>query len=650
MTQPGFRQRFRYRFDNFMSKGPKSIFLSLLAAFVGLYALMIGLRLVVYLLAPEGVDAGDDFWSHMFVVFLEMTDPGNMGQDAKTSVVYKVTAILAGLCGVILLSMLIAFITTSLDERLRQLRKGRSTVIETGHTLILGWNDRVPEILRELVIANESEPDACVVILADREKEAMDDELSIRLVERKNTRVVTRSGNPSLPNNLALASMATSKSAIVLAHCPDSAGADEKAASDARVIKTILALMASRPEGVKLNIVAEIFSDRNRQIVREISADEIHTIDTRDILAKMLVQTSRSIGLSVVYNEVLSFDGCELYFYAADWKDIEFGPLQFHFPDGVPIGIRRQNGQLLINPAGDTRVQTGDDILILADDNSTIDFRPAPVARPQELPLHGRRQKRGVERELILGWSTKAQRIIEEYDNYVEPGSSILVMHPHPDADMRREIAGLQESLKNLTVQLVEKDPMDVDALLDARPFNRDNILILGLRADDADAERTDSETIMLLLLLRRTLKQHSSIGGNTKLVTEVLVSDNHSLVARAGVNDIIISNRFISMMLAQISEQGGMQAVYDDLFQEYGSEIYLKPAALYLKDFPAELRFADLMRLAQQRNEVCIGVKIKAHEADEHRNYGVKLIPEKSAVYRLEPDDCLVVVAEDES
>jgi hypothetical protein len=114
-------------------------------------------------------------------------------------------------------------------------------------------------------------------------------------------------------------------------------------------------------------------------------------------------------------------------------------------------------------------------------------------------------------------------------------------------------------------------------------------------------------------------------------------------------VKDIIISNRLISMVLSQISESREIKNVYDDIFQEDGSEIYLKPASLYFSEFPAEVTFADMMRVAQNREEVCIGVKIKANEENEDENFGVKLIPEKNTKYSLDYFDSLIVLSEDE-
>ncbi len=64
----------------------------------------------------------------------------------------------------------------------------------------------------------------------------------------------------------------------------------------------------------------------------------------------------------------------------------------------------------------------------------------------------------------------------------------------------------------------------------------------------------------------------------NTQLITEVMDSTNQNLVSRAGVRDFIISNWFVSMILAQLSEEVDIKQVYDDLFSEDGFEIYLEP------------------------------------------------------------------------
>lgn len=380
--------------------------------------------------------------------------------------------------------------------------------------------------------------------------------------------------------------------------------------------------------------------------------DHVVTVNTSDILAKLLVQTSRSVGLSVVYNEILSFDGCEMYFYDAEWGDKTFGDIAFHFPDGVPLGIRSADGSIFMNPPCDQAMAPTDEVLILADDDSTIEYTDAPVAVPAGHVLPGVRQERRVERELMIGWTFKSAAIIREFADYIIAGSQIHVLLKKPTDKQVAEINELNAELGSVEVGLIQKDCLSIEDLLSVKPFEYDNIIILagsGSGEEHLDAARVDSENIVALLLLRRIFSQYPTESSNTKLITEILDSQNDALVAKAGVQDVIISNRLVSMIMAQISESRDIEKVYDDIFQENGSEIYLKPAKLYFEKLPMPVTFADMMANAQKRSEVCIGVKIKALETNKESNNGITLIPEKNTTYDLREDDSLVVLAEDE-
>ncbi len=649
------KTRLRYRFDTFMAKGGGSIFKALTAVFVATFLLIGVLRGALLLLFPEvGLQHEDlGFLGNLYITFLEITDPGNMAQDIYSAAAYKVFAVLAGIAGIVMLSALIAFITTALDQKIYELKRGRSKVIEVGHTLILGWNEqRIIETLRELVIANESEKDACVVVLADKDKQEMDDVLRLRLNDTATTRIVTRSGDVSTPTNLDMVSLESCGSVIILASCDDTDSAERKASSDAKAIQTVLATMGNEIETDEFSVVVEIFNPTHREIVRSSFPDHVITVNTSDILAKLLVQTSRSVGLSVVYNEILSFDGCELYFYDAEWGDNTFGEIAYRFPDGVPMGIRNADGAIFMNPSSDQAMAPTDEVLILANDDSTIDFLNEPVATPTEHTLSGIRQAQRIERELMIGWTFKSAAIIREFADYIIEGSQIQILLKRPTDEQIAEINALNEELDSVEVGLIQKDCLSIEDLLSVKPFEYDNIIILAgtdSGAAHVDAARVDSENIVALLLLRRIFSQYPTESGNTKLITEILDSQNDALVAKAGVQDVIISNRLVSMIMAQISESRDIEKVYDDIFREDGSEIYLKPANLYFESLPIQVSFADMMAIAQQRGEVCIGVKVKALEKDKESNNGITLIPEKNTTYDLQADDSLVVLAEDE-
>ena len=55
--------------------------------------------------------------------------------------------------------------------------EGTYTVVERGHTAILGWSPRIFTIVSEITVANENHPGLAIVVLADRAQDELEDEL-----------------------------------------------------------------------------------------------------------------------------------------------------------------------------------------------------------------------------------------------------------------------------------------------------------------------------------------------------------------------------------------------------------------------------------------------------------------------------------------
>src|SRR5262249_60891147 len=92
--------------------------------------------------------------------------------------------------------------------------------------------------------ANANQPHACVVILAEKDKVEMDDEIRARL--HRKLKVVTRSGSPTSVVDLAIVNLASAKSIIVLSPENDEDGEPmQPHESDTIVLKTLLAVQKS---------------------------------------------------------------------------------------------------------------------------------------------------------------------------------------------------------------------------------------------------------------------------------------------------------------------------------------------------------------------------------------------------------------------
>src|SRR5262249_7038765 len=149
---------------------------------------------------------------------------------------------------------------------------------------------------------------SCVVVLADRDKLDMDNAVAPDL-HHTHLRVVTRTGNPMRPADLGLVELAHSRAVIVLAPETHDDGTPIAAhEADAIVIKTLLALAKAAPDA-QLHVVAEIRDEHNADVARLVAGDRAALILAGPLISRLLVQTGRQSGLSVVYTELLDFEG-----------------------------------------------------------------------------------------------------------------------------------------------------------------------------------------------------------------------------------------------------------------------------------------------------------------------------------------------------
>ena len=185
----------RYAFDNTLSRGTPALiaWLSIVTAvFVALGAIL----LVITGTAPHGEnDAALSFPELMWHNLMRALDAGAIGGDAG-SAVYLAITLFVTLGGIFILGTLIGLISNGVGNQIEELRKGRSTVAEQNHIVILGWNPQIFALLNELILGNEHRKRNRIVIMADRDKVQMDDEIRERIADLRTTRVVCRRGSP----------------------------------------------------------------------------------------------------------------------------------------------------------------------------------------------------------------------------------------------------------------------------------------------------------------------------------------------------------------------------------------------------------------------------------------------------------------------
>lgn len=281
----GIINKLHYSFDNFMSRGPLALIggLALLSVFIILFtAALISFGGAIF--RPVGTE-GMGFFEAAWASLIRTLDAGTMADDEGWG--FRWIMLFATLGGVFVISALIGVLSTGLEDKLEELRKGRSLVLENGHTVILGWSPQVFTILQEIIIANENQRRPAISILAEMDKVEMEDEIRKRIPKPKNTRIICRSGLPYDNDDLVIVSPDTARSIIIIP--PE----DEDA--DSFVIKTTLALCNSTCRTDKAyNIITQYREEKNHEILKMISKeDRLCAVNGRDIIARVTAQASR---------------------------------------------------------------------------------------------------------------------------------------------------------------------------------------------------------------------------------------------------------------------------------------------------------------------------------------------------------------------
>ncbi|HEX5715384.1 MAG TPA: potassium transporter TrkA [Thermoanaerobaculia bacterium] len=627
--------RLRYGFDNAMSRGTPA-----LIGFLGLASLTLiaiaALVMVILRIVPGGMDSPPDFVESMWLSLMRTLDSGTMGGDEGRG--FRVTMLLVTLGGIFIVSALIGVLNSGLEAKLDELRKGRSFVIEKDHTLILGWSPKIFTIVSELVLANENRRKPRIVILADKDKIEMEDEIRDEVGDTGKTKIICRRGSPLALNDLEIVNPHQARSIIVLA--PES---DEP---DSEVIKTILAITNNpdrRPE--PYHIVAEIAEPKNVEVARMVGRDEAELVVTGDLIPRIIVQTSRQSGLSVVYTELLDFGGDEIYFHEEpNLVGKNFGESLLAFEDSTIMGLLRQDGTMLLNPPMDTSIAAGDRVIAISEDDDTVRVS-GQAPEIDERAIHGAPAAESrPERTLLLGWNEQGAAIVHELDRYVAPGSELTLV-----ADVRNiaGIAGIAAEecgdLVNQKLTCREADTKD-RRILDSLGVHSFDQVILLCYSDQLDVQEADARTLITLLHLRDMAEKG---GHDFRIVSEMLDARNRELAEVTQADDFIVSNKLTSLMLSQVSENKALNAVFADVFDPDGSEVYLKPAGNYV-ELGVEVSFYTVVEAARRRGEVAIGYRQMAHAKDAGKSYGVMVNPKKSARLAFSSADQVIVLAEE--
>ena len=578
---------------------------------------------------PQQIDKG--FWDSLWWSLNQaLRLPGFARTYGATGAIVAYAFFLS-LMGMVVFSVLISLINNTMRSRIEALRRGETPVLERGHVLILGWNNKIYSVLRQL---GSLEPGIKVVILAPREIKSMQEKLRVAGIPSEPVTIILRSGIPSNRSELERVALNHTSSIIILSTDAD----------DSETIKSMVLLAAKEDWPGKVpTLTSEIAHERNYELARIASRDRLQIVSSAKVISKVIVQAIRNPGLSTIYNELFSHAGNSIHVQQVPGcTDVAIEDIAYGIPDGIPVGItwtKQQDGNrrhaVALNPEPDYEISE-DEKLVLLTSGLPVHYIPRESGYQSQVAREGGGHTRVPRRVLLIGWSDMIYDILLELNAHALQGTEISILSGKSPEEAGKLIEEHQVNiLQNLGLTFIKGDAADATAYKNLDLTGYQSIVVL---ADDQD-EKEDVDTRTLRILLRLSdLRKYDKVIAHT--VVELMDEANHDLIMGLDVDDIVISPSVVSAQLAQISRQDVLGPIYRELLSAGGVEISLRPACDYVA-LDRGCHYNDLAYAAQQKLEIALGLRLSRNNGD------VLLNPPRDKAWRLSEKDQVIVLAQ---
>ncbi|MFY0664534.1 MAG: hypothetical protein JXQ97_07910 [Natronospirillum sp.] len=590
----------------------------------------------------EFANAGESVWW----AFLRLTDPGYLGDDQGTW--KRMVSMLLTVAGYVLfMGTLVAIMTQWLIARWRDLERGLTPVSMKHHIVVLGWSNRTVPLVRELVSTRGRMRRFLQLHGARRMRLViMDDDITLEqhhtlrrddVIGSRISDIVLRSGSPMNIEHLVRASCNTA-AAIILPSAFQ--GPQTLVNADVETLKSLLSIRSHAHGGTMPYVVAELQDVRHAGIARRAYPGDLEIITGDAYVSRLLAQTVRRPGLSLVYRELMTQSpGQKLY---VRHLPILIGKapseLRRSFKHAVFCGILRVNddhssAELTID---EQEVLTEHDHIVLLGGDYKETEPQKPMGKPLPLGKHDWAEKRPFQyRILILGWNRKIPMFLRELTSYEKERFAVDVLSSMSIGAREELTRTALDGQSYVTCRHVQADYTLETDLAAQNPQQYDRIILLGSDRVQSGAE-ADARTMVGYLCLENVLAQQDK---RPPIILELNDAYNEALMIHND-SEVILSPILVSHLLAQVALRRELKLVYDELFTAGGPEIVFRRVPETLMH--TEVTQQSLADQLWQRGDTLLGIY---HDAQGAKSAGLVLNLAADQRIQLEPDMRLVVI-----
>lgn len=623
-------KRIKEKISLFIIKNPRG---AILLTIIGLNVIILLFSsLIINLLMRKSVgDIG--FWNTIYYTLGMILDAGmieNVVSDVGTAnVVLVIICLIVIIIGSISFTgAIIGYVTNYISSFIENANSDSRKIVISNHTVILNWNSRASEIVNDMLFLETKET---IVVLVNDDSERVKSEINERIYTtlqeegiKNKLNIIVREGNTFSTKQLEDISIATAKTVIILGEddtnymCKyDAIEKKQSPKGNANTIKTLVQVSEITSSDYSYDnqrIIVEVEDAWTKSIVdriiehkEKIGKCNIVPIPVNHVLGQILSQFCIFPELNQVYSELFSNKGAE--FYCIDSKaDTEL-------EETAEINkILNENNNVI--PLSQLNTKTGKKLFYMCD--AFDDFNKNAVFKHKKVDLKFNKdywlEKRNI---IILGHNSKINNIMDGFEAFRaewnrNDGNEILNLMVIDDkANLEK-----QNYYKNYTYvnKVVEADIYDTDIIKSSiNGFIDENIedtSILVLSDDLVPQHDIDSYALTNLIYVQdiiyeRVKRDPYYDTDRIDVIVEILNPKNYDVVHNYNIDNIVISNRYISKMVTQISEKIELYEFYTDILtydeenvdSYLSKEIYVKPVVGFLENIPERCTASDLIR-----------------------------------------------------
>jgi hypothetical protein len=654
------RDRVTFVFERLLVRGAHWRIL-VIAFAIALISLVGGI--LVYPDPAPRPDPFDNVGEAIWWAFLRLTDPGYLGDDQGTW--RRIVSTALTIIGyVIFLGALIAVMTQWLNAVMRNLERGLTPIVENGHLLILGWTDRTPTIVRELLVSEgrvrrflrrHQTKNLRIVILADEVGPQYIQELRDSLGPLwDGRRIILRSGSPLRVQHLERTDFL--HASVIVIPGADFAGAigvgDASETADTAAIKILLSIAneaAARHVDELPQVVAEIADARKAVIAQRVYPGSVEIVASDLFISRLITQNVRNRGLSHLTAELFAHGpGNEIYVREhPELAGSTAGTLPSRFRRAIVVGVVRPDGHRyrpMLSPPADLVLEPGDKLVLVARHYDDTDPSAAPESErsPAVPPVPGAPPRqtppRHPRRILVLGWSHRVPALVAGFGAYEREDFELDIVSAVPALERERELAKYGPGPARVQVRQIVGDYTVPSDLAAVEPAAYDHIVLLG-SSWLPGREESDARTVLGYLLLREQLGN----GARPHVLAELMDPGNLALFREQPV-EVFVTPQIVSRILAQVALRPELGPVFDELFGPSGCAVTFQEAS-ELGVAGRDVGFEDIQLAAGARGAVALGIRI-ARDATQPTG-GLRLNPSRDKRWTLEPGDQVIILDE---